>query len=86
MRFLAVSTLLLALAAGIFAADEIPTFAKHWQTSGEFTVAVAEAMPARAALGQEPQRARNLRVGKQLSGQLHDAIHTVLLDQRLAHF
>jgi len=46
MRFLAVSTLLLALAAGIFAADEIPTFAKHWQTSGEFTVAVAEAMPA----------------------------------------
>ncbi len=36
----------LALSAPIFAADEDAMFAKHWQTSKEFTLAVAEAMPA----------------------------------------
>jgi uncharacterized damage-inducible protein DinB len=36
----------LALAAPIFAADDGSMFAKHWQTSKEFTLAVADAMPA----------------------------------------
>jgi len=35
-----------ALAAPVFAADEGAMFAKHWQTSKEFTLAVADAMPA----------------------------------------
>ncbi len=35
-----------ALALPVFAADEGAMFAKHWQTSQEFTVAVADAMPA----------------------------------------
>jgi len=36
----------LALAAPVFAADEGAMFARHWQTSKEFTLAVADAMPA----------------------------------------
>jgi uncharacterized damage-inducible protein DinB len=36
----------LALAAPVFAADDGAMFARHWQTSKEFTLAVAEAMPA----------------------------------------
>ena len=36
----------LTLAAPIFAADDAAMFAKHWQTSKVFTLAVAEAMPA----------------------------------------
>jgi len=36
----------LALVAPVFAADEGAMFAKHWQTSKEFTLAVADAMPA----------------------------------------
>jgi uncharacterized damage-inducible protein DinB len=36
----------LALAAPIFGADESAILAKHWQTSKEFTLAVADAMPA----------------------------------------
>jgi len=36
----------LALAAPIFAADDGVMFAKHWQTSKEFMLAVAEAMPS----------------------------------------
>jgi hypothetical protein len=36
----------LALAAPVFAADEAATLAKHWQISKEFTLAVADAMPA----------------------------------------
>jgi uncharacterized damage-inducible protein DinB len=35
-----------AFAAPIFAADDGAMFAKHWKTSAEFTLAVAEAMPA----------------------------------------
>ena len=36
----------LALGAPVFAADEHAMFAKHWQTAKEFTLAVADAMPA----------------------------------------
>ena len=36
----------LALAAPVLAADDGAMFAKHWQTSKEFTLAVADAMPA----------------------------------------
>jgi len=36
----------LVLAAPVFAADDNVQFAKHWQTSKEFTLAVADAMPA----------------------------------------
>lgn len=36
----------LALSAPVFAADEGTMFAKHWETSKEFTLAVADAMPA----------------------------------------
>jgi hypothetical protein len=49
LTFMKTVTLLaaaLALAAPIFAADEAALFAKHWQTSKEFTLAVAQAMPA----------------------------------------
>lgn len=45
MRIFTVSVLALALAAGLFA-GEVETTAKHWKTGGEFTIAVAEAMPA----------------------------------------
>ena len=38
---------LTAIASGVFAQSTVKdTLAKHWKTSGEFTVAVAEAMPA----------------------------------------
>ena len=36
----------LAFAAPVFAADDGAMFAKHWQTSRDFTLAVADAMPA----------------------------------------
>jgi uncharacterized damage-inducible protein DinB len=36
----------LVLAAPVFAADDGAMFAKHWQTSKVFTLAVADAMPA----------------------------------------
>lgn len=36
----------LAIAAPVFGADEGAMIAKHWQTSKEFTLAVADAMPA----------------------------------------
>ena len=36
----------LALTAPVFGADEGAILAKHWQTSKEFTLAVADAMPA----------------------------------------
>lgn len=45
MRLLPVSILALALAAGL-CADEKEAITKHWKTSDEFTLAVAEAMPA----------------------------------------
>ena len=45
MRILAACTLALALAGGMFA-GELDNFAKHWKTSSEFSLAVAEAMPA----------------------------------------
>ncbi len=37
---------MLAMAAPVFAADESALFAKHWQTAAEFTLKVADAMPA----------------------------------------
>jgi hypothetical protein len=46
MKRLTILAAALALAAPVFAADEGAMFAKHWQTSKEFTLAVAEAMPA----------------------------------------
>ena len=46
MKKLTVLAAALALAAPVFAADEGAMFAKHWQTSREFTLAVADAMPA----------------------------------------
>jgi len=46
MRKFTIFAAALALAVPIFAADELATFAKHWQTSKEFTLAVADAMPA----------------------------------------
>ena len=46
MQRLTVLIAALALAAPIFSADERAIFTKHWQTSKEFTLAVAEAMPA----------------------------------------
>lgn len=36
----------LAIATPVFCADESALFAKHWQTAKEFTLAVADAMPA----------------------------------------
>ncbi len=48
MRTITTVALFLALAAGLFAATETEAIAKHWQTSAEFTLAVAEAMPAEA--------------------------------------
>jgi len=44
MRKLTIFAAALALCAPAFA-DEVAAFAKHWQTSKEFTLAVAEAMP-----------------------------------------
>ncbi|HXM39657.1 MAG TPA: DinB family protein [Bryobacteraceae bacterium] len=46
MQQLTILTAALALAAPVFAVDQGAIFAKHWQTSKEFTLAVAEAMPA----------------------------------------
>jgi uncharacterized damage-inducible protein DinB len=46
MKTLTILAAALALEAPIFAADEAALFAKHWQTSKEFTLAVAQAMPA----------------------------------------
>ncbi|MGA2134791.1 MAG: DinB family protein [Bryobacteraceae bacterium] len=46
MKTLPIMAAALALAAPMFPADEAALFAKHWQTSKEFTLAVAEAMPA----------------------------------------
>jgi len=46
MTRLTMLTAALALAAPVFAADDSAMFAKHWQTSKEFTLAVADAMPA----------------------------------------
>jgi uncharacterized damage-inducible protein DinB len=45
MRTIPTLMLSLALAAGAFA-GELDNFAKHWKTSNEFNIAVAEAMPA----------------------------------------
>lgn len=46
MQKLTILAAALAIAAPIFAADEGAMFAKHWQTSRDFTLAVAQAMPA----------------------------------------
>lgn len=46
MRRLTILAAAFALAAPVFAADDHAAFAKHWQTSKEFTLAVADAMPA----------------------------------------
>ena len=46
MQRLTIIAAALALAAPIFAADDNALFAKHWQTSAKFTMAVADAMPA----------------------------------------
>ena len=46
MKRLAIWAAALALAAPVFAADDGAMFAQHWQTSKEFTLAVADAMPA----------------------------------------
>jgi uncharacterized damage-inducible protein DinB len=46
MKRLTILAAALALAAPVFAADDGAMFAKHWQTSKEFTLAVADAMPA----------------------------------------
>jgi uncharacterized damage-inducible protein DinB len=45
MRLTILATMV-AIALPVFAADEGAMFAKHWETSKEFTLAVAEAMPA----------------------------------------
>jgi uncharacterized damage-inducible protein DinB len=45
MKSLTVLAAALVLGAPIFA-DEVSTFGKHWQVSKEFTLAVADAMPA----------------------------------------
>ena len=45
MKKLTILTAVLALGAPVFA-DEVAAFAKHWQTAKEFTLAVADAMPA----------------------------------------
>jgi len=44
-RLMMLPAVLLA-ASAIFAADDSAMFAKHWQTAKEFTLAVADAMPA----------------------------------------
>jgi uncharacterized damage-inducible protein DinB len=46
MKTLTIWAAALALGAPVFAADEHAMFAKHWETAKEFTLAVAEAMPA----------------------------------------
>jgi len=46
MKRLMITMIVAALAATVFAADEHALFAKHWQTARDFTLAVAEAMPA----------------------------------------
>jgi uncharacterized damage-inducible protein DinB len=46
MKALTILAPALALAGSIFAADLSVLFAKHWQTSKELTLAVAQAMPA----------------------------------------
>ncbi len=46
MQRLTILAAALAFAAPVFAADDGAMFAKHWQTSKEFTLAVADAMPA----------------------------------------
>jgi uncharacterized damage-inducible protein DinB len=45
-----------AVTVTAFAADEHAIFAKHWQTARDFTIAVAEAMPA-ADYGFKPNEA-----------------------------
>jgi len=46
MKRVTVLAAALALAAPVFTADDRAMFVKHWQTSKEFTLAVADAMPA----------------------------------------
>jgi uncharacterized damage-inducible protein DinB len=46
MKKLTILAAAVALAIPVFAADDAAMFAKHWQTSREFTLAVADAMPA----------------------------------------
>lgn len=46
MQRLTILAAAVALAAPVFAADDSAMFAKHWQTAKEFTLAVADAMPA----------------------------------------
>ena len=46
MQRLTILAVAMAFAAPIFAADDAAMFAKHWQTSKDFTLAVAQAMPA----------------------------------------
>ncbi len=46
MKTLTIMAAALALGAPVFAADDGAMFAKHWQTSKDFTLAVADAMPA----------------------------------------
>ena len=46
MKRLMIPMIVAVLAATAFAADEHALFAKHWQTARDFTLAVAEAMPA----------------------------------------
>src|SRR5579863_2931550 len=48
-KWMTLTAALLALpvmSSPVFGADEGAMFAKHWQTSQEFTLAVADAMPA----------------------------------------
>ena len=46
MKRLTILAAMCAIAAPVFAADDNAMFAKHWQTAKEFTLAVANAMPA----------------------------------------
>ena len=46
---------------------------------------LAVAIPPVAILRKEPERAGNLRVREELTGELDDAVDVVLLDERLAH-
>jgi uncharacterized damage-inducible protein DinB len=46
MKYLTILSAALALGVPLLAADEGAMFANHWETSKEFTIAVAEAMPA----------------------------------------
>jgi len=46
MKKLMTLAAILAMGTPVFGADEGAMFAKHWQTAKEFTLAVADAMPA----------------------------------------